>query len=303
MSTAQVVLKIFQEFKSKKLLLWLFVLVISAAGPLIGTYIFSRGVSALETHQTLEKVLLIFVLLTVVTALEIFLRVRAKTKIHYYTEFSLMRLQIELVKFFKPRARNRKKGIQSVRNLQRAIQTFMTYFINNGVAGVVSFISVPFILYFVDKRIFMVELSLIVIYMTITYFFSKRYEHQYELYDESRERFYSKLSSTNKVGHRGRTMAIKMKNLQNLRFFEWLTLQNLIGIFQFIIAAIIVVDIINGFKGIADLVLIIGYTKESQKFLNSVTSDLNRYMQVHAGIDRLVITSEGGSDDSILSLL
>lgn len=93
-----------------------------------------------------------------------------------------------------------------------------------------------------------------------------------------------------------------IEKLQNIRFFEWVSVQNLIILFQFIITAIIVIDIVNGFKGISDLVLIVGYTNESKKFLNSITSDLNRIMQVKAGMERVVITSHGAKEGSVISL-
>ena len=110
------------------------------------------------------------------------------------------------------------------------------------------------------------------------------------------------MSTSNKVFHRGQRMTLAFKKLQNIRFFEWTSVQNIFVIFQFAITAIIVVDIVSGFKSISDLVLIIGYTKESQKFLNSITSDLNRAMQVRAGIERLVINSHGAKEGSVISL-
>lgn len=97
-------------------------------------------------------------------------------------------------------------------------------------------------------------------------------------------------------------MARAILKLQNIRFFEWASAQNIIIIFQFIITAIVVVDIANGLSGISDLVLIIGYTNESKKFLNSITGDLNRFMQIKAGVERLVVTSHGAKEGSVISL-
>ena len=200
------------------------------------------------------------------------------------------------------KAKNRKPTIQAIRNLTRSIQLFSNHFINNGIASLVSFVTVPFILFFLDKRIFWVELALIIVYLTITLFYAYRYEKQFERYDETREKYFLKMGHSNKVSHRGAAMIKAIEKLQNIRFFEWVSVQNLIILFQFIITAIIVIDIVNGFKGISDLVLIVGYTNESKKFLNSITSDLNRIMQVKAGMERVVITSHGAKEGSVISL-
>ena len=60
-----------------------------------------------------------------------------------------------------------------------------------------------------------------------------------------------------------------------------------------VVIAILAKDILSDQKQIADLVLIVGYTKESKRFLNEVTASLNRLMQVKAGVERVVSVSEG----------
>lgn len=277
-------------------------LIISATGPLLTTYIFSRGVGALETNQPLEQVLWLFFGVLVISSVEIFMRIAAKTRTQFFIEEALIKIQQEFLKQVKIRGKRRKPAIQAIRNLSRSIQLFSDHLINTGIAGFVSFISVPFILFFIDKRIFFIELALILVYLVTSLVYSRMYEKQYVRYDETRERYFIKMSTSNKVAHRGKRMATAVRKLQNIRLYEWTSVQNIIVIFQFVIAAVVVVDIINGFKGIAHLVLIIGYTKESQKFLNSVTSDLNRVMQIRAGVERLVINSHGAKEDSVISL-
>lgn len=302
MKPAYVTYTIYKAFKQRKILLWGLVLTISATGPLLTTYMFSRGVGALETNQPLKQVLGLFFAVLAISSVEIFLRIGAKTRINYYVESALIKLQLEFLKNVKVRGKNRKPTVQSIRNLTRSLQLFAEHFINTGVFGFVSFISVPFILFFIDKRIFFVELTLMLIYLIATFIYAHKYEKLYERYDETRESYFIKMSVSNKVAARGRRMAQAVRKLQNIRFFEWASVQNIYVIFQFIITAIIVVDIVNGFKGISDLVLIIGYTMESKKFLNSVTSDLNRAMQVRAGIERLVINSQGAKPGSVITL-
>lgn len=302
MKPAYITLSIFKALKNKRLLLWLLVLVISAAGPLINTYLFSQGINALENSLPLKQILWVFFTLLAVASVEIFLRISSKTRIHHIVDSRLINLQLAFLKNVTPRSKKRKPTVQSIRNLTRSIQLFTTHFINNGVSGLVSFISVPFILYFIDLRIFYIEMALIIVYLTVTIFYSYRYEKQFERYDESREKYFIKMSSSNKVAQRGHAMAKAILKLQNIRFFEWASAQNIIIVFQFIITAIVVIDIVNGLSGISDLVLIIGYTNESKKFLNSITGDLNRFMQIKAGVERLVVTSHGAKQGSVISL-
>jgi ABC-type multidrug transport system fused ATPase/permease subunit len=302
MKPAYVTYTIYKAFKQRKIFWWGILLTISATGPLLTTYMFSQGVGALEANLPLKHVLTLFFGVLAISSVEIFMRMAAKTRVNYYVEAALIKLQLEFLKNVKVRGKNRKPTVQSIRNLTRSLQLFTEHFINTGVSGFVSFVSVPFILFFIDKRIFFVELALMLIYLVATFIYAHKYEKLYERYDETRESYFIKMSTSNKISGRGRRMAQAIHKLQNIRFFEWASVQNIYVIFQFVITAIIVVDIVNGHKGISDLVLIIGYTKESQKFLNSVTSDLNRAMQVRAGIERLVINSSGAKPGSVISL-
>ena len=252
MKPAYIVLSIFKHLKQKKLFLWVPILAISAAGPLITTYLFSRGIKAIETHQALNTILWIFFSVLAVSSLEIVIRIAAKTRIHYYINAGLIKLQQTFLKSVKVRSKHRKATVQSIRNLTRSIQIFFENFVNSGIASLVSFVSVPIILYFVDRRIFWVEMALIVIYLSATFFYSYKYEIQFERYDETREKFFLKMGRSNHVAHQGGAMIKAVKKLQDIRLFEWISVQNIIVVFQFIITAIIVIDIVSGLKGISD---------------------------------------------------
>jgi len=89
--------------------------------------------------------------------------------------------------------------------------------------------------------------------------------------------------------------------VESIIFYQWISFQDLIALFQFIVIGMIAIDFINGTKQISDLVLIVGYTNESQGFLNSVTSGVDSIMQIEAGIDRLVETTNSGKTTSTIS--
>ena len=302
MDAAQITFFILKKFKDKTFLLWMTVLTVISTAPLIANYLFSKGIEALETHQPLSTVFEVFAIYFAVLIMEHGIRLLAKTKLGHLIEKIIINMQEDMVDQIKETGDKKRKIIQSIRNLSRGIEAFVTDVYEKGVAGFVSFISVPFILLIIDKKIFWVEISLIGIYLALTYYFGKRYERQFERYNEARERYYLKLPTRNFDRHLGYYLSNAKDKLQRIRFQEWTTLQTLITVFQLIVTGLIIIDISNGQKTISDLVLIIGYTAQSKLFLNAMTGNFERYMQIVAGIDRLVITTNGAKPGSITKL-
>ncbi len=302
MKSAQIVLTIVNEFRNKKLWGWILVLTISSTGPLLGTYIFSRGIAAFETTKSLQQALLIFLLYFFIQGLEILLRVGSKTRIHVFIEKIIIKIQHIFITKVPARDKFRGETIQATRNLTDALNVFVTYFINSGITGLVSFISVPVLLIFIDRRIFILEIVLMIIYFTGTYLIGKKYEKQYENFDAAKETYFTKVTKSNKFETEGKKLVTEMDLLQSIRFTEWTLLQTLIVIFKFLVITLIAIDIFNGLKNISDLVLIVGYTNQSKSFLNSVTGTIEKFMQIVAGIDRLVIVTHKAPKGSITKI-
>lgn len=302
MKSAQIVLTIVKEFRNRKFWLWILVLTISATGPLLGTYVFSEGIAALETNKTLSYALLIFFLYFTILGVEAVFRIGSKTKIHAFLETAIVSIEKNFVTKFTARDKSRRKVIQATRNLTDAINVFSTHFINTGISGLVSFITVPLLLLFIDVRIFILEILLMTIYLTGTYLFGKKYERQFENYDAAKENYFTTMFKTNNFEKEAGKRVKQMELLQNIRFFEWASLQNLILFFKFLVVFIVTIDIFNGLKNISDLVLIVGYTNQSQNFLNSVTGVIERFMEVVAGVDRLVIVTHRAPKGSVTKI-
>jgi hypothetical protein len=293
MTAAQFGRIVLSNFKNKKFLIWISVRVVSAFGPLLATYIFARGIRYIENGESFDAIIRIFLILLIVEIVEHLLRLLSKTRTSLYSESILMKIQQDLVIEIKPISKIRKYTIQSIRNLTQSIRGFVIYLYENGIPGLVSFAATPIILFLIDRRIFVIQLILYFIYFLITYFFSLRYEKSFEGFDASRESYYTKIMTSNKIGRQAGFVAKKFKQVEDVTLVEWLTLQNLISVVNFIVVAVLVGDIINGQGQISGLILVVGYTKESKKFLNEITTIVNNFMRVRAGIERLTVTSNG----------
>jgi ABC-type multidrug transport system fused ATPase/permease subunit len=290
--TAQEIQKVLvNALKNKKFVFWMFIRLVSAFGPLLATYLFSRGIDALETHGDISIVMREFGLLLLVWSTEHFTRVGSKTRLSIVTEVALIEIQERLVTKVEKTIPNRKEIIQSIRNVTQALRNFSTHFRDNAISGLVSFVSIPVILYFIDKRIFGFELMLMGFYLVVTLIFAKIYEKRYELFDKSREYYYGKIQSSNEVEEEAEYVRHRIRQVEDVQFFQWASLQNIIAVSQFIVLYIISKDIIAGTKHISDLVLIFGYTTSTGTFLNGITGMIERLMQVKAGIERLVVVS------------
>lgn len=294
MQTAQISKIVRLEYRyNKKFMFWIYVRIVSAFGPLLATYIFAKGVAAIENELPLQQIIAVFVALMLVEIVDHLLRLSSKTRISICNESTILVLQRKFLKELKPLKKARRRTIQTVRNLSQSLRRFVEYMSNFGISAAVSFASIPAILFFIDKRIFALMMILIAIYLLVTFFFSRIYEKSYERVDRSRENYYAELLTGNNVGIQAHYLVQRYKKLHDVRFFDWFTLQNLVTIFNFIVVIIVVKDIVAGYSQIADLVLIVGYTRESKKFLNEITGSVNAYMQVKAGVERVAAVSEG----------
>lgn len=294
MNSAQVKKIIISSFKSKKLFFWFSVRFISSFGPLLITYLFAYGIEVIEEGRSFNDIILVFFALLIVESTEHILRILSKTRIVYLTEFALINIQEDLIKNVSKEDSKRKERVQTLRNLTQSIRRFIIKFKDNGIPAIVSFVSIPIILFFVDVKIFYLQITLMVIYMIITYVFSNIYEKRYESLDHSREDYFSGIHNHNHIDPLASIVRHNVKNINNLIFINWVSLQNIISVFKFVVIFLVVKDIMIGVHNISSLVLIVGYVRKSKIFLNDLTSMFELYMQVKAGIRRVVAVADGG---------
>ena len=278
---------IINSLKNRLFIFWFSVRIVSTAGPLITTYLFASVISALENKKGIEEILIILGVLLGVQIIENFLRLLSKTRIEFYSSRLVITLHQVLLSSSSNEKPPRKELVQAVINLCQSLDKFILYLKETGISGVVHFFIVPVILFFIDIRVFVLEMLLILIYLGTTFIMTRKYEKIYEKYYESTEGYYAKLFNYGDATSSAGNVLINMRFLQNFVFFMWGSLQNIIAIFQFLVPLIVVADIIAGTRQISDLVLVVGYTKESQGFLNNFTSAYEKFMEVDAGIERL----------------
>jgi ABC-type multidrug transport system fused ATPase/permease subunit len=137
--------------------------------------------------------------------------------------------------------------------------------------------------------------------MLVTLVFSRIYERRYEGFNKSREYYYAEMQISNEVDDEAEYIRKRIKEVNDVAFFEWTTLQSIVTLFQFYILYLITKDIFAGTKHISDMVLIFGYTKETQVFLNAITGMIERLMEVRAGAERLVVVSN--KEEPVSSIL
>ncbi len=270
-------------------------IIVSTAGPLITTYIFSRGISALETHQEFIVVIEFFMIFAIILICENTLRLVAKAKIAVYAEEAIMNIQKTLISFIDPIGEDRKEIIQAIRNLTDAIGGFIVFARDSGMGAVINFISVPTILFFIDKKIFLLELALITVYIFTTRIFAKIYEKHFEKLDKAKEHYFSQILISNHVVHQAVELLKILARVVRVWALGWISAQNLIAVFNFFVVFLVVKDIVHGTKQISDLVLIIGYTNQSQGFLNSITTAMESLMQIKAGLERVHVVTKSKS--------
>lgn len=280
------------NFKNKKVIFWVLVRILSAFGPLIATYLFADAVSAIENAKPVTLVLQVVGLLLLVECCEHLLRLSSKTRISGYTESVLIDIHEDLAKDFVVDSPHRKELIQAFRNYTKAIRDLVTYLYNNGLQGFVSFAFIPVILFFIDIKIFFIQIILMLFYMIVTLWFARLYEKKYENFDKSREYYFAALIERNNVEAEASYIRKNSFVVENVTFFNWFTLQNIISFVSVLIFVLVVRDIYNGTKQIADLILIVGYSKETKVFLNDISGSIEKLMQVKAGAERVVAISK-----------
>ncbi len=293
MQTAQIKKTIISEYKNGTFGKWVGVRIVSSFTPLVVTYVFALGVKVIEDGNPPAQAIKVFALLVVIEMVDHVLRLSSKTRIEAYSEAYLINIQTRLIEDISPTEENKREVTQSIRNLTQPLRRFVDHMNNNGVTAIVSFIAIPVILFFIDVRVFLLQIVLMLIYTIVTIVFSFPYEKNYEAFDQARENYYSELLAEGKVKKLAELVRAKFMKVQNLRFFEWFTLQNVVSIFNFIIIVLVLKDIYAGTKQISDLVLIVGYTAGTKAFLNELTTTVTYNMQVKAGIQRIVAVTEG----------
>lgn len=177
----------------------------------------------------------------------------------------------------------------------------MENFKQPGVDGFVSLIYIPLILYFLDFKIFIIEIVYILIYYFTDFYATDIYTTIKESQNKKIESYYAKLQSSNDLAYETTMLNKEYARLNHHGFWEWFSLQTIAVIFYTLIFLYLSLSVINGQKQISDIFLITSYIASTQVFLNSISQVKDGLANTKVAILRLAKSKNTAVDFSDLT--
>ena len=270
------------------LFFWYLVRVFSALLPLYTIYLFGQAIRLLENHVSIQQLFHHLLLILFIRLLDNFTRLISIHKIEYLIfeiEFSIHQFLL-----FGLKTRNKEKRhqtIQAVRNFSEAVRNTFAILRQPGIDGLVSFISIPIILSFLDFKVFIAEIAYVATYYFVDIYTTERYARFKNIQNKHTETYYARLQDSNKVAKERRSFLSHLKKLCDWGFWEWNFLQDTAVVFYSLILFYLIYTVSIGQKQISDLVLIVGYTVSTQAFLNNISSIKDRLADTKVALTRL----------------
>lgn len=266
--TIGLVFKIIQN--KKRFLFWLSIRLFSALLPLLSTYLFSKVIADIENKTVFSSIFFLILLILIVRIVDNVSRLRSIFKL----DECISDIGFDIHNYFvtdltAETKEERHKSIQAIRNFADAANVTLSLFRQPGIDSLISLLIIPIILFFVDFKVFVLEISYILIYMVIDHYTTQKYSQYRSLQNTKIENYYGKLQETNDMELEQKTFTRHFTRLSNWNFIEWSLLQNTAVFFYTIILAYCIIAVFSGFKQISDIVLIMGYITSTQSFLNS----------------------------------
>jgi ABC-type multidrug transport system fused ATPase/permease subunit len=280
---------VFEIIQNKsRFLFWITIRFISTFLPLITIYIFSKIINLVETKSSYSTIFFTIVTLLAIRIVDNFIRIKSVTKLDECISDISFDLHNHFIDEIKPETKlERHETIQTIRNFSDAATWTIRLFRQPGIDSIISLITIPIILLFVDFRVFILEIVYIVIYYFIDYYTTQHYIKFKDIQNTKVETYYAKLQETNDVDLEQKTFSRHFTRLCNWCFTEWFTLQNTAVFFYILIFAYLIIAVSNGNKLISDLILIMSYIASTQTYLNSFSEIKDSLADVHVAVDHL----------------
>lgn len=262
------VFKIIQN--KKRFFFWLSIRLFSALLPLLSTYLFSKVIADIENKTVFSSIFFLILLILIVRIVDNISRLRSIFKLDECISDIGFDIHNYFVKDLNAETKEeRHKSIQAIRNFADAANVTLSLFRQPGIDSLVSLLIIPVILFFVDFKVFVLEISYILVYMVIDHYTTQKYSQYRSLQNTKIENYYGKLQETNDMELEQKTFTRHFTRLSNWNFIEWSLLQNTAVFFYTLILAYCIIAVFSGYKQISDVVLIMGYIVSTQSFLNS----------------------------------
>jgi ABC-type multidrug transport system fused ATPase/permease subunit len=284
--TLFLIFKIIQD--KRRFLFWFFVRFISSLLPLLTIYLYSRVIEDIETKVVFSSLFFLVLIILLVRLVDNFLRLKSIFKL----DECISDISFDIHNFFvkdlnTKNQEERHQSIQAIRNFSDASSITLTLFRQPGIDSIVSLAIIPIILWFVDLRVFVLEIVYILIYMIIDYYTTQKYAKLRDLQNTKTETYYGKLQENNDVELEQKTFSRHFSRLSNWNFIEWFILQNSAVFFYCLILSYSIIAVYSGFKQISDVVLIIGYVASTQIYLNSFSEIKDNLANMTVAVDHL----------------
>jgi ABC-type multidrug transport system fused ATPase/permease subunit len=284
--TICLVFKIIQN--KPRFLFWLFIRFFSSLLPLLTIYLFSKVISDIETNTIFSSIFFLILLILVVRIVDNYTRLRSLFKLDECISDIIFDVHNFFTKDLKTETKeDRHQSVQAIRNFSDASSLTLSLFRQPGMDSIVSLFVIPAILFFVDFKVFVLEIAYILIYMVIDYYTTQNYIKFRDFQNTKTETYYAKLQESNDIDLEQKTYTRHFTRLCNWNFIEWSLLQNSSVLFYIIILSYCIIAVTSGFKHISDIVLIMGYVTSTQTFLNSFSDIKDSLANMTVALDHL----------------
>lgn len=269
--TRQVIRLIFQIIQNKsRFFFWVAIRFLSTFLPLITIYLFSKTINLVEIKSDFSTIFFSMIIIFVVRIVDNFARIKSVTKLDECISDLSFDIHNYFIEDLKTETKlERHESIQAIRNFADAATWTLRLFRQPGIDSIVSLITIPFIILFVDFKIFILEIAYIIVYYFIDYYTTQHYVNFKDIQNTKTETYYAKLHESNDVDLEQKTFSRHFTRLCNWLSTEWFTLQNTAVFFYVLIFTYLILAVSNGTKMISDLVLIMSYITSTQTYLNS----------------------------------
>ncbi|MFA4827030.1 MAG: hypothetical protein WC596_02120 [Candidatus Shapirobacteria bacterium] len=275
-------------YEKNQFVFWFFIRIVSVLIPPLAVYLFSQIIRCLETSCTPNRTYFLVFLTFVFYLLDNFLRLLSVHKIQYL----IYKTESHIQKFFTQDLqlqdkKKRHQAVQTIRNFSDATRLTMEVINQPGIDGFVSLFYLPTLVFFLDFRVFILQIAYILVYFFTDEYTTGLYAKIKEDQNKKIENYYGKLQSSNDISLESSQLLKQYHRLCAHGFWEWFSLQNTAVVFFSLVLIYLVYSVIVGNKQISDVFLLTSYLVSTQVFLNSISLVKDRLADTKVAIFRL----------------
>lgn len=270
------------------LFFWSFIRFISAILPLLTIYLYSLIIKQLELKLDLSSVITTVLLVFVVRMIDNYLRLLSVTRL----ESVINEISFDIHNFFLSDLSSKSKegrhaAVQAIRNFSDASSVTLNFIKQPGIDSVVSFLFIPVILFVIDFPSFVITIAYVTVYSFIDIYTTQRYAQLKDIQNSKTEAYYAKLQDSNDFDLEQISYTRHFNRLSRWAFVEWSLLQNSAVFFYCLNLLYLIFAVYTGRTDISGLVLVMGYTTQTQTFLNSFSQIKDSLTDMNVGLKHL----------------